>query len=42
MTNLKKEGKKVLQVTLVQDDDDYLPLDTWTAALAESLKADLS
>ncbi|MBQ2925269.1 MAG: DUF2812 domain-containing protein [Ruminiclostridium sp.] len=37
-----QEGKKVLQVTLVQDDDDYLPLDTWTAALAESLKADLS
>ena len=37
-----QEGKKVLQVTLVQDDDDYLPLETWTAALAESLKTDLS
>ena len=37
-----QEGKKVLQVTLAQDDDDYLPLEVWTATLAQSLQSDLS
>lgn len=33
-----QEGTKVMQVTLAQDDDDFLPLEVWTAALAESLQ----
>ena len=37
-----QEGTKVMQVTLAQDDDDFLPLEVWTAALAQSLQSDLS
>ncbi|MBR5535003.1 MAG: DUF2812 domain-containing protein [Ruminiclostridium sp.] len=33
-----QEGTKVMQVTMIQDDDDYLPLEVWTAQLAQDLQ----